>query len=316
MPIRIPANLPAFNILDKEGVLIIKEDDATRQDIRPLRIALLNLMPEKIKTETQIARVLGISPLQVEMTLIAPTNYIPKNTSREHMLDFYHPWNDIKDHKFDGLIVTGAPIEKLAFEDVDYWGELKQIFDWTITNVQGLFNLCWGAQAALNHFYGIPKYLLPEKLFGIYQHRVLDHTSLLMRGLNDQLTVPISRYTENHREDMKAFPQLEVLIDSDRAGICLVHDRKLNHVHMFNHMEYDSTTLGNEYRRDLDKGKAIKVPYGYFPNDDDTQTPVNTWRSSAHLLFGNWLNSLYQSTPFDMSKIGVTSAKTFIPGQE
>jgi homoserine O-succinyltransferase len=316
MPIRIPANLPAFNILDKEGVLIIKEDDATRQDIRPLRIALLNLMPEKIKTETQIARVLGISPLQVEMTLIAPTNYIPKNTSREHMLDFYHPWNDIKGHKFDGLIVTGAPIEKLAFEDVDYWDELKQIFDWSITNVHGLFNLCWGAQAALHHFYDIPKYLLPEKRFGVYEHRVLDHTSLLMRGLNDQLTVPISRHTENHREDMEAFPQLEILIESDVAGICLVHDRKLRHIHMFNHMEYDSTTLGDEYRRDLTNSKDIKVPYGYFPNDDDTQMPINTWRSSAHLLFGNWLNSLYQTTPFEMTNIGDHETKVFVPGQK
>lgn len=316
MPIKIPANLPAFDILDKEGVLIIKDDDATRQDIRPLRIALLNLMPEKIKTETQIARVLGISPLQVEMTLIAPTNYVPKNTSREHMLDFYHPWHDIREQKFDGLIVTGAPIEKMPFEEVDYWDELRQIFDWSVNNVHGLFNLCWGAQAALHHFYGIPKYMLPEKRFGIYEHRVLDHTSLLMRGLNDSLTVPVSRHTENHREDLLPFPQLEILMESDLAGICLVHDRKLHHVHMFNHMEYDSTTIGDEYRRDLTKGEKVPVPYGYFPNDDDTQKPVNTWRSSAHLLFGNWLNLLYQTTPFSLNDIGGPEAKTFAPGQE
>ncbi len=316
MPIKIPANLPAFDILDREGVLIIKDDDATRQDIRPLRIALLNLMPEKIKTETQIARVLGISPLQVEMTLVAPTNYVPKNTSREHMLDFYHPWSDIQEQKFDGLIVTGAPIEKMPFEKVDYWDELQQIFDWSTTNVHGLFNLCWGAQAALHHFYGIPKYMLPEKRFGIYEHRVLDHTSLLMRGLNDTLSVPVSRHTENHREDMLAFPELEILMESDLAGICLVHDRKLHHVHMFNHMEYDSTTIGDEYRRDLAKGDTIQVPYGYFPNDDDTQKPVNTWRSSAHLLFGNWLNLLYQTTPFDLARIGAPETKTFVPGQE
>lgn len=315
MPIKIPASLPAYDILDKEGVLIIKDDDATRQDIRPLRIALLNLMPEKIKTETQIARVLGISPLQIEMTLIAPSNYVPKNTPREHMLDFYKPWESIKDQKFDGLIVTGAPIEKMGFEDVDYWHELKQIFDWSLTNVHGLFNLCWGAQAALNHFYGIPKHLLKEKRFGIYEHQVLDHASLLMRGLNDQLSVPISRHTENQRKDMEAFPQLEILIESDVAGICLVHDRKLHHVHMFNHMEYDTTTLGDEYRRDLEKGENIKVPFGYFPNDDDSKAPINTWRSSAHLLFGNWLNSLYQTTPFDMSEVGDPGTKVFVPGQ-
>ena len=316
MPIKIPANLPAYDILDNEGVLIIKDDDATRQDIRPLRIALLNLMPEKIKTETQIARVLGISPLQIEMTLIAPSNYVPKNTPREHMLDFYHPWEKIRGQKFDGLIVTGAPIEKMEFEDVDYWRELEQIFDWSVTNVHGLFNLCWGAQAALHHFYGIPKYRLPEKRFGIYEHRVLDHTSLLMRGLNDQLSVPVSRHTENHREDMEPFPQLEILIESDVAGVCLVHDRKLHHVHMFNHMEYDSTTIGDEYQRDLAKDEKIDVPHAYYPDDDPTQAPINTWRSSAHLLFGNWLNSLYQTIPFDLEIIGDPGTKTFVPGQE
>lgn len=316
MPIKIPENLPAFDILDSEGVLVIKDSDATRQDIRPLRIALLNLMPEKIKTETQIARVLGISPLQVEMTLMAPTHYVPKNTSREHMLDFYHPWSDIKDQKFDGLIITGAPIEQMPFEEVDYWDELRRIFDWTESNVHGLFNLCWGAQAALQHFYDIPKYMLEEKRFGIYEHRVLDHTSLLMRGLNDTLSVPVSRHTENHRADIEPHSELEVLIESDLAGICLVHDRKRHHVHMFNHMEYDSTTIGDEYQRDMQKGDPIGVPHGYYPNDDATNAPINTWRSSAHLLFGNWLNSLYQTTPFDLRRIGHTDTKTFVPGQE
>lgn len=316
MPIKIPENLPAYDILDNEGVLVINDADATRQDIRPLRIALLNLMPEKIKTETQIARVLGISPLQVEMTLIAPTDYVPRNTSREHMLDFYHPWSDIRDQKFDGLIVTGAPIEKMDFEEVIYWDELRQIFDWTDTNVHGLFNLCWGAQAALNHFYGIPKYMLDEKRFGIYDHRVLDHTSLLMRGLNDTLPVPVSRHTENHRSDIEPHSELEILMESDLAGLCLVHDRKRHHVHMFNHMEYDSTTLGDEYKRDLEKGEAIGVPYHYYPDDDASKAPVNTWRSSAHLLFSNWLNSLYQTTPFDLKRIGDPDTKTFTPGQE
>ncbi len=315
MPIKIPENLPAYDILDNEGVLVIKDTDATRQDIRPLRIALLNLMPEKIKTETQIARVLGISPLQVEMTLIAPTHYVPKNTSREHMLDFYHPWDAIKDQKFDGLIVTGAPIEQMPFENVDYWSELRQVFDWSVTHVHGLFNLCWGAQAALFHFYGIPKYQLEEKRFGIYEHRVLDHTSLLMRGMNDSLSVPVSRHTENHRSDIEPHSELEILIESDLAGICLVHDRKMHHVHMFNHMEYDSTTIGDEYQRDLAKGEHIQVPHGYYPNDDTSQAPINTWRSSAHLLFSNWLNSLYYTTPFDLQQIGEPGTKTFEPGQ-
>jgi len=316
MPIKIPANLPAFNILDKEGVLVIEDADAARQDIRPLRIALLNLMPEKIKTETQIARVLGISPLQVEMTLIAPSHYVPKNTSREHMLDFYHPWEDIKEHKFDGLIVTGAPIEQMPFEDVDYWTELRQIFDWSVTNVHGLFNLCWGAQAALYHFYGVPKYQLAEKRFGIYEHRVLDHTSLLMRGMNDTLSVPVSRHTENQKSDIEPHSELEVLIESDTAGLCLVHDRKLRHVHMFNHMEYDSTTIGDEYQRDKARGDAIQLPHGYYPQDDDSKEPVNTWRSSAHLLFSNWLSSLYYTTPFDLTQIGAPETRIFKPGQE
>lgn len=304
MPIKIPYDLPARKVLQEEGVLLIKDTDATRQDIRPLRIALLNLMPQKIKTETQIARVLGGSPLQIEMTLVAPTGYIPKNTPREHMLDFYHPFEDVKDQKFDGLIVTGAPIEKLPFEDVRYWDELREIFDWSRTNVFCLFNLCWGAQAALNHFYGIPKYELPEKRFGVFTHRVLDHTSLLMRGLDDEITVPVSRHTENRREDFKAHANLEVLMESDEAGLCLVHDSKLRHIHMFNHLEYDSNTLNDEYRRDLDKGDDIQLPAHYFPADNPDQTPINTWRGNAHLLFGNWLNYIYQSTPYDLSLIG------------
>lgn len=308
MPIKIPYDLPARKVLQEEGVLLIKDTDAIRQDIRPLRIALLNLMPQKIKTETQIARVLGGSPLQIEMTLVAPTGYIPKNTPREHMLDFYHPFEDIQDQKFDGLIVTGAPIERLPFEEVLYWDELRNIFDWSRSNVFCLFNLCWGAQAALNHFYGIPKYELPEKRFGVFTHRVLDHTSLLMRGLNDEITVPVSRYTENRRSDFESRDNLEVLMESDEAGLCLIHDTKLRHIHMFNHMEYDSHTLNDEYQRDLQKGDEIQVPAHYFPGDDPGQTPVNTWRGNAHLLFGNWLNYIYQRTPYDLDLIGADNA--------
>jgi homoserine O-succinyltransferase/O-acetyltransferase len=304
MPIKIPYDLPARPILEEEGVHLIRNRDATRQDIRPLRIAMLNLMPLKIKTETQIARVLASSPLQIEMTLIAPTGYVPKNTSREHMLDFYKPFEDIRDQKYDGLIVTGAPIEKLAFEDVDYWEELQQIFEWSRKNVHSLFTLCWGAQAALYHFYGIPKYLLPEKRFGIFPHRVMDHTSLLMRGMNDVMPIPVSRHTENHREDFEPFPHLEIVAESDEAGLCLIHDTKLHHVHMFNHLEYDSNTLGDEYKRDMEKGDEIAMPRYYYPDDNADDAPVNTWRANAHLLFGNWLNYVYQKTPYDMELIG------------
>jgi len=315
MPIKIPENLPAHRILEDEGVLVIKDADAARQDIRPLRIAILNLMPEKIKTETQLARVLGCSPLQIEVTLLAPSSYVPKNTSREHMLDFYQPWTDISEQKFDGLIVTGSPVEKMKFEDVDYWDDLCNLFDWTRSNVHGLFNLCWGAQAALYHFYGVPKYLLGEKRFGVFDHRVLDHTSLLTRGLNDIIPVPTSRHTENHREDIEPFENLEILMESDEAGICLVHDRKLHHIHMFNHLEYDSRTLGDEYARDAAKGDAIELPEHYFPGDDPRAAPANTWRSSAHLLFGNWLNYLYQTTPYDMENIGDQLDQAYVPNQ-
>lgn len=304
MPIKIPSGLPARETLEREGVLVIKEERAIRQDIRPMRIAILNLMPEKIKTETQLARVLGATPLQVEMTLIALETHKPKTTPEQHLLDFYHPFSDIRDQKYDGLIVTGAPIEQMPFEEVRYWRELCEIFDWSLGNVHSGFNLCWGAQAALNHFYGIPKYQLPEKRFGVFTHKVLDHTSLLMRGLNDEIPVPVSRHTENHLEDFDGFDNLQVLMDSDEAGICMVFDHKLRHVHMFNHMEYDSTTLGEEYQRDVAKGEAIQLPAHYYPGDDPAKAPVNTWRGNGHLLFGNWLNYVYQTTHFDLDLIG------------
>lgn len=304
MPIKIPHDLPARETLEREGVLIIRDTDAILQDIRPLKIALLNLMPKKIETETQIARVLAGTPLQVEMTMFAPSGYVPKNTPLEHMIDFYRPWETIREEKFDGLIVTGAPIEQMPFEEVLYWDELRRVFDWSLTHVHGLFALCWGAQAALYHFHGIPKYQMPEKRFGIFTHRVLDHTSLLMRGLDDEIRIPVSRHTENRREDLVANPDLELLIDSQEAGPCLVHDRRLRHVHMFNHLEYDSTTLDAEYRRDLEKGSQIGVPSHYYPDDDPSKPPINTWRGNAHLLYSNWINYLYQTTPFDAADIG------------
>jgi homoserine O-succinyltransferase len=304
MPIKIPSALPARQILETEGVPIIKEEDAMRQDIRPLRIAVLNLMPEKIKTETQLARVLGASPLQIEVTLLALTSHTPKTTPQQHLLDFYHPWTEVQDQKFDGLIITGAPIEKLDFEDVIYWDELCQIFDWARTNVHGLFNLCWGAQAALYHFYKIPKHQLDQKAFGVFWHSVLDTASPLMRGLNDTIPIPVSRHTENHRSEIEGIGSLQILAESADAGIALVFDPTLNHVHMFNHLEYDSTTLGDEYARDVAKGTEIQLPRNYFPDDDPSKPPVNTWRSNAHILFGNWLNLIYTTTPFDIEKIG------------
>ncbi len=304
MPIKIPEDLPASDVLEKEGVLLIKENDAIRQDIRPMRIALLNLMPKKIDTETQLVRVLAGSPLQVEMTLVTPTGYTPKNTPREHMLDFYKEFEAIRDHKFDGLIVTGAPIEQMPFEDVSYWDELRRIFDWSRTNIHGTFNLCWGAQAALYHFYGIPKYQLPEKRFGVFDHRVLDNRSLLLRGLSDVISVPVSRHTENRVGDFRKHPHLDVLIESDEAGMCLVQDPVLRHVHNFNHLEYDSDTLHHEYMRDVSDGRPIAPPLHYYPDDDPLQAPVNTWRGSGHLVFSNWVNYLYQTTPFDPGQIG------------
>jgi homoserine O-succinyltransferase len=303
MPIKIPQNLPASEILEKEGVLLIQEDDAIRQDIRPLKIALLNLMPKKIETETQIARVLAGSPLQIEITLVAVGGHQPKNTSRDHMIDFYKAWTEIKNEKFDGLIITGAPIEQIPFEDVDYWDELCQIFDWSRSNVFGLFNLCWGAQAALYHFYDIPKYQLDNKRFGIYSHNVCNNKSILLHGIDDEIQIPISRHTENRITDFGKLPQLELLIDSKEAGMCLVHDKNLRHFHMFNHIEYDSNTLGEEYKRDLEAGKLTSLPKNYYPNDNVDEPPINTWRGNGHLLFTNWINYLYQSTPFKITDI-------------
>ncbi len=269
-----------------------------------MRIALLNLMPEKIKTETQIARVLGSTPLQVEMTLLKLGTHVSKTTPQQHLLDFYHPWETLRGQKFDGLIITGAPIEKLAFEEVTYWDELVEILEWSRRHVHGLFNLCWGAQAALYHFYGIPKHLLPSKRFGIYRHRVLNRGSLLMRSLDDQLSVPVSRHTENRRDDIDSFGQLEVLLDSEEVGVCLIYDVQRRHVHMFNHLEYDTTTLDEEYRRDLANGDAVGLPRNYYQDDDPAKTLVNTWRSNGHTLYANWINLLYQTAPYEIDRIG------------
>ena len=308
MPIRIPEDLPARKTLEVEGVDIIADRDAIRQDIRPLRIALLNLMPEKIKTETQLARVIGASPLQVEMTLLTTASYIPSTTPREHMLAFYVPWEEVADEKFDGLIVTGAPIETLPFEAVDYWDELCAILDWAQDHVCRSFHLCWGAQAALHHFHGVPKYELDRKMFGIFQHHIVTPGSSLLRGFNDEFSMPVSRHTEVRREDIPDDPDLVILAESPESGLCLMEDLAHRAVYMFNHLEYDADTLKREYERDVAAGAEIQLPKHYFPGDDPSRTPVNRWRSYAHLLFWNWIGEIYRSTPADISQIGSASA--------
>jgi homoserine O-succinyltransferase/O-acetyltransferase len=304
MPIRIPDELPARRILEKEGVAVMSEATANRQDIRPLRIGLLNLMPNKIKTETQFARLVGASPLQVELSLIKITKHTPKNTSQEHMLAFYESWEDIKTQRFDGLIITGAPVELLPFEDVTYWDELSHIYAWTQTNVHSTFNVCWAAQAALYHFYKVPKHALKEKAFGIYRHRNLNPASTLLRGFSDDFSMPVSRWTESLKSELPKIMGLEILMESDEVGLCLVNDPKHRMINMFNHIEYDTGSLGEEYARDTTSGKAINLPANYFPGDNPKALPENRWRSHAHLLFGNWINELYQTTPYDLEDIG------------
>ncbi|MBL8647764.1 MAG: homoserine O-succinyltransferase [Sphingosinicella sp.] len=303
MPIKIPDDLPARSTLEREGVMILGEADAVRQDIRPLRIGLLNLMPNKIRTETQIARLIGATPLQVELTLVRMSGHVPRNTSADHMLSFYRPWSDIRHEYFDGFITTGAPVELLPFEEVGYWDELRRVFDWTQTNVHGSFNICWGAQAAVHHFHGVPKHALDKKAFGVFEHHNLAPASPYLRGFSDDFAIPVSRWTEVRREDLPEDHGITVLAESAETGLCLLEDPQHRSLHMFNHVEYDSTSLAEEYFRDRDAGKPIDVPKNYFPGDDPAATPQNRWRSHAHLLFGNWINQIYQTTPFDMADI-------------
>jgi homoserine O-succinyltransferase len=304
MPIKIPNDLPARATLEAEGVMLMREADAVRQDIRPLRIGLLNLMPNKIKTEAQFARLLGATPLQVELTLVKITNHVARNTPSDHMISFYRNWEDVRAEKFDGFITTGAPIEQMPFEEVTYWDELKRIFDWTQTNVHASFNICWGAQASVHHFHGMPKYALPQKVFGVYRHRNLAPSSPYLRGFSDDFSIPVSRWTEVRRDDIPAASGLKVLMESDEAGLCLLDDPAHRSLHMFNHIEYDSGSLADEYFRDKNADIPIALPRNYFPQDDLTRKPENRWRSHAHLLFGNWINQLYQTTPFDISEVG------------
>jgi len=304
MPIKIPAGLPAETILRREGVMLMRDDEAARQDIRPLRIALVNLMPDKIRTESQIARLVGATPLQIELTLVKMGSHTPKTASSDHMLSFYEPSEAIRDQKFDGMIVTGAPIEKMPFEDVTYWPELTALFDWSRENVHSLLSICWGAQAALYHFHGVPKHDLAAKAFGVFRHRNLDRSSPYLRGFSDDFSIPVSRWTEVRRDDLPADAELSVLMESPESGLCLLAEASARRLYMFNHIEYDSTSLGEEYGRDKAKGVAIAMPENYFPEDDDSCEPENRWRSHAHLFFGNWINEMYQSTPFNAAGIG------------
>ena len=285
-------------------MLFRSEYDAIRQDIRPLRIGLLNLMPNKIPTETQIARLIGATPLQVELTLVRITSHQPRNTAADHMAAFYRPWEDVRAEKFDGFIITGAPVEKLPFEEVLYWDELQRILDWTQSHVHRTLTICWAAQAALHHFHGLAKYELPEKAFGVFPHRRLVSDSPFLRGFSDNFPVPVSRWTEMRRPEIDAQDQLTVLAASEATGPCLVDDPCHAMLHIFNHLEYDTATLGDEYFRDQSAGLPTLPPAGYFPEDDTALAPCNNWRAHAHLLFANWIAEIYRTTPFQMEQIG------------
>ncbi|MBL3704100.1 homoserine O-succinyltransferase [Sulfitobacter sp. BDSS02] len=304
MPIKIPASLPAYDVLTREGVMVMDEDQAARQDIRPLRIGLLNLMPKKIQTENQFARLIGATPLQIELSLIRMSEHQTRNTAAEHMESFYRPFSDVRDEKFDGLIITGAPIEHLDFGDVTYWDEITQVFDWTQTNVHSTFGVCWGGMAMINYMHGVKKHILEHKAFGCFRHRNLAPASPYLRGFSDDFVIPVSRWTEMKQDEIAAVDGLTTLLGSDEVGPCLVEDPAHRAIYIFNHFEYDRDTLKQEYDRDVETGTAINVPVNYYPDDDPSQPPKNRWRSHAHLLYGNWINQIYQSTPFDINDIG------------
>lgn len=304
MPIKIPETLPAYDVLRHEGVMVMSEDAALRQDIRPLQIGLLNLMPKKVQTETQFARVIGATPLQIEFTLIRMTEHQSKHTSAEHLEAFYQPFREARERRFDGLIVTGAPIEHLDFEAVSYWDELREVFDWTQTNVHSTMAVCWGGMAMLHHFHGVPKHALPAKAFGCFRHHAVAPSSALLQGFSDSFVVPVSRWTEVRTEDVDLHRELRILLHSDEMGPALIEDRRRRAYYMFNHLEYDSTTLGEEYDRDSEAGGSTALPHDYYPDDDPSRVPENRWRSHGHLLYGNWINEIYQTTPYDLGGIG------------
>ena len=306
MPITLPETLPAYDILSREGVMVMSPGRAAMQDIRPLRIGLLNLMPKKIQTENQFARLIGATPLQIDLSLIRMTDHETKNTAAEHMAEFYRPFAEVEasGEKFDGLIITGAPIEHLDFEDVTYWDELCRVFDWTQSHVQSTFGVCWGGMAMAYHFHGLKKHVLDHKVFGCFRHSNLAPASPFLRGFSDDFVIPVSRWTEMRQPEVDALPALKTLLASDEAGPCLLEDAGHRALYIFNHFEYDSGTLKEEYDRDVAAGKPINVPCNYYPSDDPSRAPLNRWRSHAHLLYGNWINEIYQSTPYDIAQIG------------
>ena len=306
MPITLPEDLPAFDILRSEGVSVMSPGRAAMQDIRPLRIGLLNLMPKKIQTENQFARLIGATPLQIDFHLIRMSDHESKNTAADHMASFYRPFSEVEatGERFDGLIVTGAPIEHLPFNEVSYWDEIARLFDWTQTHVHSTFGVCWGGMAMAWHFHGLPKHPLAAKAFGCFRHHNLAPASPYLRGFSDDLLIPVSRWTEVRQTDIDQRPGLTTLLASHEVGPCLVEDPGHRALYIFNHLEYDSDTLKQEYDRDACAGNLIRVPVNYYPDDNPALPPSNRWRSHAHLLYGNWINEIYQTTPFDLADIG------------
>ena len=304
MPIKIPNELPATRTLTEENIFVMSETRAGKQDIRPLQILLLNLMPTKIDTETQLSRLLGNTPLQVELTLMHTVSHQSKNTSEEHLLAFYSTFEQVRDRNFDGMIITGAPVEHMPFEEVEYWDELCEIMEWSLTHVHSTFHICWGAQAGLYYHFGIQKRQLDKKLFGIFPHRADHKRSILFRGFDDVFMVPHSRHTTVDRADIEKVPNLKILASSEEAGVFALKTRNGRQIFITGHPEYDADTLNKEYVRDLKAGKPIEIPKNYFPNDDPKKAPPATWRSSANLLYSNWLNYfVYQTTPFDLGRL-------------
>ena len=305
MPIKIPNHLPAVETLTKENIFVMTETRAITQDIRPLQILLLNLMPTKIDTETQLARLLGNTPLQVEVDLIYTESHKSKNTSEDHLLSFYKTFREVRNKRYDGMIITGAPVEQMPFEEVEYWEELCEIFEWTKTHVHSTFHICWGAQAGLYYHFGIPKVPLSEKLSGVFRHVVEYRNAILLRGFDDTFMAPHSRYTTVRREDIEKRPEIRILASSPEAGVYAAMTKDGKQIFITGHSEYDADTLKKEYLRDKQKGIAVRPPAHYFPDDDETKDPPVTWRSHANLLYSNWLNYfVYQTTPYDISRIG------------
>lgn len=305
MPVKIPNHLPAVQVLRRENIFVMTEQRATTQDIRPLRVAILNLMPTKEVTETQLLRVIGNTPLQIEVTLLRTATHVSANTSMEHLNSFYHTFADIADQKFDGLVITGAPVEQMAFEDVDYWHELTQIIDWAERHVFSTLYICWAAQAGLYYHYQVPKYALDYKCSGVFSHRVLQPNHPLMRGFDQKFYAPHSRHTEVRAADIERIPELDLLAVSERAGVYIAASPHGKRVFVTGHSEYDPLTLKLEYERDIARGMDVPVPYHYFPDDDPAQEPVVVWRAHSNLLFQNWLNyCVYQETPYDAARIG------------